>query len=62
MTIVSRSPRTFFTACDLARVAYPTTHAEIGERFLDLLVAGIDHELVGTETWLTRILGDGVTR
>jgi len=36
----------------------PTCRAEIGERFLDLLVAGIDHDLVGFDVWYDRILGD----
>jgi hypothetical protein len=56
--IASRSRRTFFDALYLARLPEPTRRAEIGERFLDLLVAGIDHELVGFDVWYDRILGD----
>jgi hypothetical protein len=54
--ISPRSLRTFFDALDLAGFAPPARHEEIGERFLDLLVAGVDHELVGTDIWFRRIL------
>ncbi len=30
----------------------------MGERFLDLLVAGVGHHLVGFGVWYDRILGD----
>jgi len=56
--IASRSTRTFFEALHRARLDPPTSRAEIGERFLDLLVAGVDHELVGFETWYRRILDE----
>jgi hypothetical protein len=45
-----------FEALHRAHLEPPTSHAEIGERFLDLLVAGVDHELVGV--WYDRILSD----
>ena len=62
MTITTRSSRTFFQALDRAGLSAPRSHAEIGEAFLRLLVLGIDHELVGTGTWLTRILGTAPDR
>ena len=62
MTITTRSSRTFFQALDKAGLSAPTSHAEIGEIFLRLLVLGIDHELVGTGTWLTRILATAPDR
>jgi hypothetical protein len=54
--IAPRSDRTFYDALDLARLAPPTSRQDIGHRFLELLVAGIDHELVGSDTWYRRIL------
>ena len=56
--ITPRSSRTFFDALWRARLESPAGNAEIGERFLDLLVLGIDHELVGTDVWYRRILGE----
>ena len=56
--IASRSRRTFYEALDLARLPAPTCRAEIGERFLDLMVAGVDHELVGFDVWYDHIRGD----
>ena len=44
--ITPRSSRTFFDALWLAGLEPPTNNAEIGERYLDLLIRGIDHELV----------------
>jgi hypothetical protein len=55
--IATRSRRTFFEALAKAGLPGPTSDAQIGEAFLRLLVLGIDHELVGTATWLTRTLG-----
>ncbi|MBI4179169.1 hypothetical protein HY522_07095 [bacterium] len=57
------STRTFFEALDLAglphpSLPYPGYLAEIGDLFLSLLVAGVDHEVVGDETWYCRILGN----
>jgi hypothetical protein len=54
--IAPRSDRTFYEALELARLVPPTSRQEIGQRFLELLVAGIDHELVGSDTWYRRIL------
>ena len=56
--ISPQSERTFFEALYRAHLEPPTSRAEIGERFLDLLVAGVDHELVGSDTWYRRILAD----
>ena len=54
--ITPRSYRTYFEALDRAGLAYPTCNQEHGERFLQLLVAGVDHELVDTEVWYRRIV------
>ena len=56
--ILSRSSRTFFEALRRARLEPPAGNAEIGERFLDLLVRGIEHELVGLDVWYCRILDE----
>lgn len=56
--ISPRSSRTFFEARQLAGLAPPTCNEEFGSRLLDLLVAGIDHEKVGTEAWYRRILAE----
>ena len=53
--ITPRSSRTFFEALELAGLEPPASHAEIGECFLALLVAGVDHELVGSDVWYRRI-------
>jgi hypothetical protein len=56
--ISPRSTRTFFEAMDQVGLAHPTCREEIGERFLDLVVAGVDHDLVGSDVWYDRILKD----
>jgi hypothetical protein len=60
--ITPRSSRTFFEALLRARLDPPVGNAEIGERYLDLLVRGIDHELVGSEFWYRRILDEAPDR
>jgi hypothetical protein len=52
----SRSTRTSFE--DKAGLAHPMFLQEIAERFLDLLVAGADYDLVGFEQCCDWILGD----
>jgi hypothetical protein len=54
--IATRPPRSFFEAMDKVGLAHPTSRQEIGERFLDLLVAGMDYDLVGSDVWYDRIL------
>jgi hypothetical protein len=54
--ITTRSSRTFFEALHRARLTPPTSRDEIGERYLDLLVAGVDFELVGFDPWYLLIL------
>jgi hypothetical protein len=56
--ITSRSSQMFFEALVQARLDPPARKAEIGERHLDLLIRGIDHELVGEECWYRRILDE----
>jgi hypothetical protein len=57
-----RASRTFFDALWRARLEPPVRNAEIGELFLDLLVLGIDHELVGSDVWYQRILSEAPDR
>jgi len=54
--IAPGSYRTFYEALDRAGLAHPTSMSEVGVRLIELLVAGVDHELVGSETWYRRIL------
>lgn len=56
--IEPRSDRTFYDALALAGLPAPTSLAGVGERFLDLLLLGLDHELTGSAPWLKRILAD----
>ena len=53
--IESRSRRNIWEAMLLGRV-YDQTH--FGETFLRLLVAGVDHEMVGTSVWYRVILSE----
>jgi hypothetical protein len=62
--IVEGAPdrRTFFDALDLAGLPYPRRNTEVGERFLDLLIEGMDHDLVNTEFWFQHIYEDAPDR
>src|SRR5262245_16133441 len=57
--IAPRSTPTFFDAMTKAGLEHPTCLEEdVGNSFLDLLVAVVDHELVGSGVWYDEILGD----
>jgi hypothetical protein len=56
--ITPGSSRTFFDALWRARLDPPASNAEIGERFLDLFLLGIDHELVGSDVCYSRMLNE----
>jgi hypothetical protein len=56
--IITRSHRTIFAAAARAGIPLPMRTAEVGECFLQLLVAGVDHEFVGSKEWMTAILND----
>jgi hypothetical protein len=62
LSIDPRSLRSFYTALAKAGLEPPTSPGEIGECFLRLLIAGIDHDLVGSGTWLTRIFASAPDR
>jgi hypothetical protein len=52
------SSRTFWDALWRARLEPLGDNAQIGERFLALLILRIDDELVGSDVWYRRILDD----
>jgi hypothetical protein len=54
--ITPRSGRTFYEALTKAKLTPPRSEAEVGLRFLDLMVVGCDHELVGSPTWYRRLI------
>jgi hypothetical protein len=62
ITIEPRVRRTLAEALTLAGLPRPRRAREIGELYLQLLVQGVDHEHVGSATWLTRILASAPDR
>jgi hypothetical protein len=62
LLIHRRSGRTFFAALGKAGLPVPTSPGQIGELCLHLLILGIDHEMVGSACWLTRILASAPDR
>jgi len=50
--VISGAPkRTFVDALKLAGLATPRNRQELGLRFFELLVLGIDHEFTGEMCW-----------
>ena len=54
--LVPRSMRPLEEAFALAGLPMPGSAAEASESYLRLLVAGLEHEDVGTESWINIIL------
>jgi len=53
--LTPRSVRSLEEACKLAGLPEPTTAAELGEVYLRLLIAGLDHRDFGGPTWFIAI-------